>query len=65
MSTYLPIVQHEYYKEALKLRHYYLKMAYGSIKLRHPGDIHRFSLLAEGTQGSIDEMLRYYPQLAN
>lgn len=45
----------------IKNRHYNLKMAYISIKLKDTSEMHQFSYLAELEQKHIDDFLTRFP----
>jgi len=48
-------------RRRIKDRHYYLRMARISIKLKNEGDMHMFCSLAEREQRHIDEFARWHP----
>lgn len=50
-------------KEHVKTRHYYLKQAYNSIKLKDITHMHKFCFLAEVEQKALDELYNIYPLL--
>jgi hypothetical protein len=50
-------------KERVKTRHYYLKQAYNSIKLKDITHMHKFCFLAELEQKLLDDLHKIYPSL--
>lgn len=56
---------HKLYDEEIKRRcrnrHYYLKVAFNSLKLNQMADVHLFSIMAEKEQESLDKLNNWFP----
>lgn len=57
---YLPSSMQEIIKKHYHNRHYYIKMALQSIKLKEISDMHKFCFLAEKEQESIEQFAKFY-----